>query len=53
MARDSLLTYPDFNEEFIIHTNASKFQLGAVIIHKFKPIALYSRKLTDAQKGIQ
>ena len=26
------------------------FQLGAVVIQKGKPIAFYSRKLTDAQK---
>ena len=50
MARDTLLTYPDFNETFKIHTDASAFQLGAVIIQKGKPIAFYSRKLTDAQQ---
>ena len=31
VARDTLLTHPDFNETFKIHTNASAFQLGAVI----------------------
>ena len=35
--RDTLLTYPVFNETFKIHTNASAFQLGAVIIQKVKP----------------
>ena len=40
VARDTLLTYPDFNETFKIHTNASAFQLGVVIIQKGKPIAL-------------
>ena len=47
---DTILTYPDFNETFKIHTDASAFQLGAVIIQKGKPIAFYSRKLTDAQQ---
>ena len=42
MARGSILAHPDFNEEFKNHTNASKFQLGAVVIHKGKPIAFYS-----------
>ena len=32
VARDTLSTYSDFNEEFKIHTNAIKLQLGAVII---------------------
>ena len=30
----NLLTYPDFNENFKIHTDASNFKLGAVIIQK-------------------
>ena len=50
MASDTLLTYPYFNETFKIHTNDSNFQAGSVITHKFKPITLYSRKLTDAHK---
>ena len=45
-----LFTYPDFNETFKIHTNASTFELGAVISQKYKPIALYSRKPTDDQQ---
>ena len=46
-----LSTYPDFNETFIIHTDASAFQLVAVIIQKGKPIAFYGRKLTNDQQG--
>ena len=38
LAHDTLLTYPDFNETFKIHTDASAFLLGAVIIQKGKPI---------------
>ena len=36
VARDNLLNYPDFHEAFKIHTNASAFQLGAVIIQEGK-----------------
>ena len=50
MAHNTLLTYPYFNETFKIHTNAIALQLGAVISHKGKPIASYSRKLTDSQQ---
>ena len=44
-----MLAYPNFNEPFIIHTDASKTQLGAVISQNNKPIAFYSRKLSPAQ----
>ena len=50
VASDTLLTYPGFNEIFKIHTNASAFQLGAVVSQKSKPIALYTRKITDFQQ---
>ena len=51
VACGTLLTYPDFNETFKIHTDASAFQLGSVIIHKCKQIDFYSRKLIDAHKN--
>jgi hypothetical protein len=46
---DTLLAYPNFSEEFEIHTDASDYQLGATIRQKGKPIAFFSRKLTGAQ----
>jgi hypothetical protein len=49
MARETLLAYPDFNKPFIIHTDASHTQLGAVISQENRPIAFYSRKLSPAQ----
>ena len=48
--RDTLLAYMYFNKAFKIHTYASYFQLGAVIIQKVKSIALYGRKLAYSQK---
>ena len=50
MACDTLFNYPNFNETFKIYTNASTFQLGAVINEKGEPIAFYSRKITDDQQ---
>ena len=50
MARDALLTYPNFIETFKIHTNITAFQLGAVISQKGKNIAYYSNKLTASQQ---
>jgi RNase H-like domain found in reverse transcriptase len=43
IAKEVLLAYPDFNDEFVIHTDVSHTQLGAVISQKGKPIAFYSR----------
>ena len=51
VARDTLLIYPYFNEEFKVHTDASDFQLGAVISKKGKPIDFYSGTITGAQRG--
>ena len=50
MERDALLTYPNCKEIFKIHTNARAFQLGAIVSHKDKPVAFYSRKITDAHQ---
>ena len=50
ICRETLLSYPDFNEPFEIYTDASNYQLGAVIMQKGKPLAFYSRKLNSAQK---
>ena len=49
VSRETLLSYPNFNKPFVIHTDASKLQLGAVISQDDKPIAFYSRKLNSAQ----
>jgi len=49
LSRETLLAYPNFNKPFVIHTDASHTQLGAVISQDNRPIAFYSRKLNDAQ----
>ena len=49
IARHVILAYPDFTKPFQIHTDASHYQLGAVISQDGKPIAFYSRKLNPAQ----
>jgi hypothetical protein len=49
VCREVLLSYPDFNKPFHIHTDASHYQLGAVISQNNCPIAFYSRKLQPAQ----
>jgi hypothetical protein len=49
MAKETLVTFPDFTKEFEIHTDASKLQLGDCISQGGKPVAFYSRKLQPAQ----
>ena len=46
---DVLLSYPNFRENFIIHTDASNTQLGRIMSRNGKPIAFNSLKLTPAQ----
>ena len=46
VSQDTLLVYPDFNQRFDIHTDASDYQLGSVISQNVKKIAFYSRKIT-------
>ena len=48
--RDIMLAYPNFSKKFVIHTDASDRQLGAVISQDNKPLAFYSRKLNSAQR---
>ena len=49
IAKEVMLSFPDFNQPFEIHTDASQVQLGGVISQNGKPIAFFSRKLKDAQ----
>ena len=44
-----LLSYPNFSEYFLIHTDSSKTEFGWVTSQDIKPIDFWSRKLTSAQ----
>ena len=50
ISKKTLLTFPDFKKEFHIYTDASDYQLGAVIMQQNKPLAFYSCKFNKAQK---
>jgi hypothetical protein len=50
IAKDVVLAYPDYFQVFEIYTDASSKQLGAVITQDNRPIAFFSRKLSDAQR---
>ena len=51
VSREVTLAYPDFSKPFVLYTDASDYQLGAVITQDGKPLAFYSRKLNNAQKN--
>jgi hypothetical protein len=50
IAKETVLAYPDCSKPFEIYMDASSTQLGAVITQDNRPIAFFSRKLSEAQQ---
>ena len=52
MAADvMIMIYPNINLPFDVYTDASDYQMGAVIMQQSKPVAYWSRKLDAAQQN--
>ena len=51
MTKETILTSPNFNEVFEIHTDTSDRQLGAIIYQNGKPLSFYSRKRSSSQRN--
>ena len=54
MIQETMLAYPNFNETFYIYTDASDYQMGAMVCQKndvgeYVPILFHSRKLNQHQ----
>ncbi len=50
IVQDVVLAYPDYSWPYEFYADASKTQLGAVITQNNRPLAFFSRKLSDTQK---
>ena len=50
IAKDVVLAYPDYDKVFEVYTDASSTQLGSVITQSNRPLAFFSRKLTETQQ---
>jgi hypothetical protein len=51
LSMDALSAYPDHNKRYNIYTDASDYQMGAVLMQEGRPVAYFSRKLNAAQKN--
>ena len=49
MAKATLLNYPNPEEEYTIHTDASSVAIGGILSQSGRPVAYYSRKLRGAE----
>ena len=50
IAKDVVLAYPDYSTVFEVYTDASSTQLGSVITQNNRPLAFFSRKLSECQR---
>ena len=50
IAKDVVLSYPDYSHGFQIYTDSSKFQLGPVVTQNNRPLAFFSTKLSMAKQ---
>ena len=50
IAKDVVLAYPDYSKVFQVYTDASSTQLGSVITQSNRPLAFFSRKLSETQR---
>ena len=50
ITKEPVLSFPDLNKPFELHTDASDFAIGGVLMQEGHPIAFESRKLNDTER---
>lgn len=50
MISSTMLALPNFEEQFVVKSDASGYGLGAVLMHNQIPISYFSKGLTDREK---
>jgi hypothetical protein len=50
MFNDAMLTYPKFDQPFIIYSDSSDNQIGGIMTQDGKPLGFFSKKLNETQK---
>ena len=51
LSKKALLSFPDFNKQFHLYSDASDRQLGVTVVQDGKPLGFYTRKWNPAQKN--
>jgi len=50
LTQETMLPYLQFDQPFIVYTDASEKQIGGIITQDNKPLGFFSRKLTDTKR---
>jgi hypothetical protein len=50
LVKASVLKLPDFDNEFEIHSDASNFVIGGVLVQEGRPMAFESKKLSETER---
>jgi len=50
LVKASVLKLPDFDKDFEIHSDASDFAIGGVIVQDGRPVAFESKKLSETER---
>jgi hypothetical protein len=51
LVKASVLKLPDFDKDFEIHSDASDFVIGGVIVQDGRPVAFENKKLSERREG--